>query len=700
MELTARVKQILILLLQEQEAMAIKNLAEQIGTSKRTVQRELEYIPYVLKERNIRLCSKTGLGIWLEGEKLVKEALLKQLKNQEETDFADKSERRRGLKLELLRDRSPKKLYYYANLFSVSETTISKDMEYIEPWFKSFGLQIIRRQGYGVALEGSERNFRIAMREFIAKYMDKPVLKQLYEKEELSGPSGVDVKSIKKYYQLLDEEVLSKVSTCFSSIRDLRIRRLTEESYIGLILHVTIAIQRLQDGEIIESSAQLLEKLKQDEAYDLALLIAKSLGKEFSLEIPEGEVAFICLHIKGSKLQRVANSNGTDEISPEYKEEIDEWVQGMIVAYDEQLACILGADEEFVAGLAVHLRPTLVRLRNHLPIENPHLEEIKEAYSEVFEKCIRVGKFLEAILGYEIPESEIGFLAIHFGAALVRIETEKEKKRVVNIGLVCASGIGISRLMASRLQNYLKERVKLVTYGKSDLTPFVLQRNDFFVSSIELEEADVPVLQVSPLLPDEDLMRIDETVKRYEVIPKKWEDETDFAKQMEKVNDLAALIKDILRNFFCMEVAEDIHFSKLLEVVAARITPYKENQTRIIQGIKKREEIATQMIPELGIALLHARVSGIFQMGFYVCVPQNHQKFTYPYMQGVAAAVVMLMPEDEHKKENSKLLGYLSESLIEDEVFLKVIQSGDEMQIKATLSRLLKEYFNQYLDIV
>lgn len=700
MDLTPRIRQILLILLTQDDMLPTKSLAQKINVSKRTVQRELEYIIYFLKKYNIELCSKTGTGIWLEGEAYQKQLLLEQLENQDNKDFADKSERRKGLMLELLKDQTPKKLYYYANLFSVSETTISKDIEQIESWFLKFDLLIIRKQGYGVVLQGSETNFRMAIREFIAKYMDTPVLKHLYEENDISTPKAFGIKHIKNRYHLLDENVLRKVGICFASIPDERIRRLTQESYVGLILHVTIAIERVQRGEIIESNEELMKKLKHDEDYNLALLIVNSLEEEFGIEIPNIEIVFISLHIKASKLQRVNDDHEKENFLPEYKNELKDLVEGMIISYDEQLAYVLGADEEFVTGLVAHLRPTLIRLRNHMPIANPHLDEMKETYPELYEKCLKVGKFLEATIVCEIPEAEIGYFAIHFGAALVRLESEKEKKRTVNIGLVCASGIGISRLMASRLQKFLKTRAKLTTYGKSDINQFVIERNDFFVSSMELNDIHAEVLLVSPLLPEEDLYRIDELVQQYALISNKRENNTDFIRQMEKINDLAGKIKEILRNFSCIEVKSDVNFQQLLEAVAKNITPYKEKQMHIIKDIKKREEIATQILPELGIVLLHARTKGVLNIGFYVCAPQNYKRFQNPYMQSVEAAVIMLIPEDENKLENSQLLGYLSENIIENESFLSDIKTGDQNRIRDKISLLLKQYFNKFLDVV
>ena len=38
-----------------------------MNLSKRTVQRELEYLGRALKEYHVEFCSKTGTGVWLKG---------------------------------------------------------------------------------------------------------------------------------------------------------------------------------------------------------------------------------------------------------------------------------------------------------------------------------------------------------------------------------------------------------------------------------------------------------------------------------------------------------------------------------------------------------------------------------------------------------------------------------------------------------
>lgn len=250
---------------------------------------------------------------------------------------------------------------------------------------------------------------------------------------------------------------------------------LTDSSYMGLVLHISIAISRILKNEIIEQREQW--ELPKDEDYSLAEKIVEKLKEEFSIEIPQMETAYICLHIKGAKHQGI-EWDGQKTMEVEQKELLN-LVNEMINAYDMENAFLIKQDNDFIQGLLAHLQPTFIRLVYDMKISNPVLDEIRTAYPEIFERSRRAATVLESWLKKEVPEEEIGFLAIHFGAAQVRAEGKKEQIRQVNIGIVCASGIGISRLMLSKLDKIFKERIHIEAYGKNDITPFIASRLDF-----------------------------------------------------------------------------------------------------------------------------------------------------------------------------------------------------------------------------
>ena len=163
MDISARMRQILLVLLQEERPISVKLLAEQIGVSKRTAQRELEYMESTLKAYEVRFSSKTGVGVWLEGSEEEKKRLLAELSQGNPYDVSNREERRKRLVLELLREKGLKKLYYYSSQFGVSEATVSADLEAVESWLTGYGLQISRKPGSGIETNGSEEDYRRAI---------------------------------------------------------------------------------------------------------------------------------------------------------------------------------------------------------------------------------------------------------------------------------------------------------------------------------------------------------------------------------------------------------------------------------------------------------------------------------------------------------------------------------------------------------
>lgn len=88
-------------------------------------------------------------------------------------------------------------------------------------------------------------------------------------------------------------------------IKERRLLNLTENSYVGLVLHVTIAVNRILKKEILEENQAMVESLRGNDDFCLAGRIVEELCKEFEIEIPEIETAYICSHIKGAKVQQI-----------------------------------------------------------------------------------------------------------------------------------------------------------------------------------------------------------------------------------------------------------------------------------------------------------------------------------------------------------------------------------------------------------
>lgn len=694
MDVTPRMRLILNVLLKEEHPISVKYLAEQIGVSKRTAQRELEYMNHTLKAYHIEFRSKTGVGIWLEGEKAEKEKLRLEINHGDTYDVSNREERRKRLVLEILKEKGLRKLFYYSSQFGVSEATISTDLESVESWLKKYGLIVCRKPGSGISIEGSEEDYRRAIRAFINENIDTKVLREAYETEEETEDSCESLQK-SEIGQILNDDIVKRVIECISGMENGSVMTLTESSYVGLVIHISIAINRILKNEVIEPEEGWQEKQTKDEEYRLAERIVRELEEEFEIQIPEVEISYICLHIKGAKHEKI-QWDGKSVLTGE-RRELQQLVNEMVDAFDYEKSYLLKQDDEFIQGLLAHLQPTMIRLLHGMQIQNPVLEDIQKNYPDIYRKCLNVAEVLEKKTGKPVPAEETGFLTVHFGAALVRIEGRSENIRKVNVGVICSSGIGISRLMASKLEKKFKDRMILNAYGKNDITPFVTGKTDFFISSIPLEEEEVPVIFVNPLLNEADMDEISRMTYQYERLPKKQKEKNEFSVQLEEINQIAAQINLVIKYMEYFQVDENIGFDELLDVIAETLSPYSDRRSLIREDIMKREKMSSQVFAEFGFALLHTRTKGVVRPTFAVCMTKNLGMFQDSYFKNIEVVFVMLVPVDEQLKINNDIMGHISATLIEDYQFIEVAKEGDSEKIRLLLSKHLKTYFSKYL---
>lgn len=694
MEITSRMRLIFRVLLKESSAISVRSLAEQVGVSKRTVQRELEYIDSYLKTYEIQFKSKTGVGVWLEGSEEEKKRLLQDMGEDGSYDATNREERRKLLILEILKEKGLKKLFYYSSQLGVSEATISSDLEAVEAWLNRYNLTVTRKPGSGISVEGNEESYRRAIRAFISENIDTQVVRKAYENVDEMAASYENLRK-SSIGQILNDDIMKRVMNCITSMDNERVLNLTENSYIGLVIHISIAINRILKNEVIETDQRWRENLGEDADYELAKAIVYELEEEFEIKIPEVEISYICIHIKGAKHEKIqwkgSSSSGVEN------REMQQLINALIDAFDKETAYLLKQDDEFIQGLLAHLQPTLIRLVHGMQIRNPVLKDIQKNYSDIYAKCEKVALVLEEYTGKKVPAEEIGYLTVHFGAALVRLEERKEKKRKVFVGVVCSSGIGISRLMSTKLEKVFGDQVSITTYGKNDITPYVAGKNDFFISSIPMDKIETPVLFVNPLLNDEDMEQIRRMIYQYERMPQKTKEVDEFTVQLEEINLVAAQINTVIKYMDFFKVDNHITFEELLIAVGEKMSPYSDRQEMIQEDIMHREKISTQVFAEFGFALLHTRTKGVIRPCFSICMTKDLKAFLDPYFKGITMVFIMLVPLDDNIKVNNSILSYISSMLIEEYEFMDVVAKGDKEEIRDTLSRNLKKYFKKVL---
>lgn len=675
MNITPRIKQILLILLDSKDPLTDREIADSLGVSKRTILREIDYVDEILNKNDLTLVRKKGEGTYVKGSQESKSTLLDELSASSELVVTDKERRRNLLKLELLRNREPQKLFYFSNLFGVSEATISTDLDALEDWAKEYHIHIVKRPGFGIVLSASEKNYRLALQRFVTETM----------RLENNPNLGENI------YSLMNEGILEEVGAILSDIDEPYLKNITNDAYVGLLVHLAVAVERIQQGKFVTEDVY---DASLDKGYDIAKKIGKTLEDAFSIEIPEAEINNILLHIRGAKFKY---SNSAEFEKMLQADELLSIVEGMIDAIDSEYASEIKYEDDFITGLMVHLETALYRMKNEMPISNPLLPQIMAEYPSVYEDCKKAAKVVYEHTGLMPNDSEIGYLCMHFGAAKEKIESRRRKRRTVNIGVICASGFGVAQLMIAKLKNqFAPDDIVIKAYGYDELTEHILSRTDFFISILRLDDFATDYILVNPMLNQKDILQIRAKIDEYSSLPARQAD-TDFTRQLDEINEVIIRLKSIIRKYRHLTIDPLTNFEQVVNIFATNMTESPKAAAILHSEIMAREAIMSQVFPEIGIALIHARSRAVKECHVLTAGTSGMQSFVDPNLKGIGAMLCMVIPLDSHKRENSEMLGRISSAIIEDEKFLESIKCGDEAKVRNKLQEILKGYFSEQL---
>ena len=662
-----RLKKILEYCLERDEYVSVETLAKHCKTSTRTIFREIKDIDYDLKEYDLKLLSKPKAGLFVEGSKEGKETLLKELKVQG-VAYMDKEERRNMLIFELLHSEDLEKLVHYANMFQVSEATISNDLDAIEPWFQTYDLALIRKPGFGVMLDGKEADFRKAITTIVNQSVQQNENFQsvnFLDSSSLLHQIFIDTGS-QSILKLLDQDILERILKVFETYQhELSLDRYASVGYIGLIIHLVIAIDRIQKHEEIKESSEVLQMVASDPAYVQAKKMAHYLENEFDIDIPDVETAFIALHIKGAKMT-----------SPEDKEhaiKLKQLVMQMLMSFEDDIRPILLQDEELMNGLLTHMEPTITRLKNNLPIYNPLCTTIQTMYHDLYLQTQTACKCIEREYQCVVSEDEIAFLTMHVGASIERGKQEYQRKRNVACGVVCASGIGVSALLSARILKAIPQGISLKTLSMEDITRHRYKDLELLVSTFDLEIEDMEVIHVTPLLNEEDMGHLMDRLKVLwkEAAPKNKKQKENILYLLKETSNCAV---DILESITFIHVSETARISDMIDIVSDCF----QEKVRVKEALNKREEMGSVIMEDMGFILLHAKVEQLKHPYLKVLYPVKDMFWEYANIRFV---MVMLIPQDATQGA-AQICSSINRALIDNDAYLEALYQKDEEEIK------------------
>ncbi|MEX1029761.1 MAG: BglG family transcription antiterminator [Paenibacillaceae bacterium] len=684
-----RQRQIIEILLEQTNEMTVADIAQTIHVSPRTVHRELAEIEVILEAFGISLLKKAGIGIQIYANEDQLRNLEIQLANMETTEYT--AEERKVLILcKLLDHDEPIKLFAISHDLQAAIPTISNDLDELESRIRKHGLSLVRRRGYGVEIVGLERAKRKAIVTLAQDYLDDSIL--FGSADSVSDPIS------RRLLTMVEREQFFLIEKALWKIEEKYPTTLTEGAYTYLLIRLSVAITRARRGKLMRPE-ELMNNERKVSIEDKRLY--DYFAELVQLDLPPQEEVDIMYLLK-----EWSENNNLEQGIP-FHEDLKqlEFVTNLIRYVGDELAVDFEQDRSLKEGLLQHVTPILLRLENDEHIRNPLLSQIKKDYESLFVIVKSAVRYIAT--EFVIPDEEVGFLVMHFGASLVRIQ---QLPRRVKALLVCTSGIGSSKLLAVRIEKELPQIELLAHISWFEATRISEEDYDLVISTVDLPLPSDQYFKLSPLLTKDEVEKLRRFIQNITLkrIPKRdrREDQQPPSsfRWLGNIERYLQVIVRLIEQFEVHQVSlfphnEQADLGPIVQHMCKVLSDQRKlNQIQpIIERLLAREQLGSQvLLPNSELALFHTRSEAVLAPTitlFRYDRPIHLQGMNDPQIRQI---LLMLGPM-EMDRQTLEVLSEISAMLLESSV-IHSLETQDEEAVKQLLSNKFSNFIQTKLD--
>lgn len=498
MFLSTREKEIIEMLIKYHgQYVTIYDIAQHLAVSSRTIHRELKSIESFLSTFDIDLERVTKKGIQLKTTEMALNSLKHALLHENTIDLSQE-EQKVIILYALIQTNTPIKQYVLAQEIGVSNQTMTKLLDDLETELDQYQLTLQKKRGEGIQLHGAESKKRELLSQLMVNNLNSTSVYSVIENHfvyQSINQSQLAMVDMDKIFQI--ERIL------MDHLGQLPYS-LTESSYLTLTVHIVLSIERMLNNQYVALNDDIYNSVKDSFEHEVAQALALHLEHIYGVQFNQAEVTFITIHLRGAKRKESA------QVFKDSKDEskIEKFIHSVSHFSQQSFKDFKTLSE----GLKLHIIPAINRLNANIETYNPLTEMIQHKYPRLFESVHRA--LLQTWPNFNFPDSEIAFIVLHFGGAL-----QNQNSAFYNVLVVCSSGIGTSRLLATRLQQTFSDIQKTTQASVGDLNDIDATQFDAIISTVDLDIA-LPYITVNPLLPDADVNHVSAFLNTHHKQPK------------------------------------------------------------------------------------------------------------------------------------------------------------------------------------
>lgn len=513
---TGRQRKIFELLWVIRDYVTVKDIADEVAYSEKTVRSDLDVIKQEICHHSIgKLVAKPNKGFFLEMERAAYDKISATFV-ENKVDGRVKNRVCRLLIMLLMQTRvSQQEL---ADCIYLDKGAIKKYLTEAEEWLSRVGITLDKHaSNYGV--RGSERALRNA---FWYLFIE---LKYYLKTDGAACSASVSRTFNKKYLDDLDYLALKSffkkempyfdvITQCIEGIEQQFNVSYTYDAYVWLIFSLMLTLHR--QGRYDENISALPVNNSKDVSHcpehEMAGYICEKLTELTGSAVVHHECQYVIHCLLTSELNDVRDKNFKERVfsSPENLMKV---TQTFIASLSHVVSSELSRDKQLLLRLILLIRPILYRSvlgmnRATVDASQSLVRQVKFSYLDLFLEVEMCCLLYDQHYGISLTEHEIALITL----CIKNAQSLSLKK--VRVVIVCNYGIGISQFVAQKIKRAISQVEIVDIVSVRELGRLDNSFCDLVVTTVPLNREKETTIHVNDVLLPYDLSLIKEAVKK------------------------------------------------------------------------------------------------------------------------------------------------------------------------------------------
>ncbi len=537
-------KFLIIKLLQHNHNIPLAELAQKLNVSTRTIRNDIKVLNDILEDSAFIEIEQGECCFYITDHYELEERKISLEKMQR--DFDSPQKRVAYIIKTLMTNDKPYSMEELAYDMNLGRTTLYNEIKKLNEVLKNYGLSIEGTQNAGIQLKGEELQLRL----FILEH----IYDMIYEEEAIQ------------------ENIQNCIETLFEQYR---LESTTEKNFFH---YVVMSVDRIQSGHSLKYMDEKFYVLQKSNAWDIIQTVANELRPLLNKEISIEEKLFMTIPLAGMR-----TPTDLENISKmELKQNIDEVVEEIIASIGYELNLYLKKDN-LQKDFYYHISFMVNRLQFGYVLKNPLAEEITKKYPLAYKMAKIAAKVVEEKYHVTVPEDEVGYITAYFGAYILEYSIVQQK--TYKIALICSTGRGTARLIASQLKKLLDHNAEMDLYSEKQVSAELLNDYDIVFSTVTLPfESKKQIIRIKDIFDEKELLLHIQKVKYLEKV--------DFlGEETSGVSLIAALLEE--DTFFLLD--EKKGYLENTKVMIEKLTEKGFVDEQFWERISEREKNSTMV---------------------------------------------------------------------------------------------------------